>query len=236
MEIFGWHQSTMHIFQEVIAMQSILRIEELSMLTRNCNFKLHYLYAIRFALVLMILSLGSSSFYTTTNAQQTSPNDPGFTLGFFSIDSSDARACSTANSTLKIEGEALEPGDSTPRNIKLEVTFKNGVMSTKDKDGVLRSVLGNPVYGNFYYLTSHLRGHLTVSLKLKKAKDAEGKTNQENDEETLANSNDRKKNRYLVDLNLDEFKPIPEKLPTNEAPNNRVNDIPEYVDFAIPCN
>ncbi len=186
------------------------------MFTRNCSTKLHFPHVIRAATALMVFTLFNSSLYTT-HAQQTPVNNSGFTLGFFSIDSNDAHACTTANSTLKIEGEALEPGDNKPRKVKLEVTFTNGVMSAKDKDNVLRNVPNNEVYGTFYYLTSHLRGHLKVKLKL------EGKDVPK----------DLKKDTDLVDLNLDDFQPIPDESSPNQVPS--VNDISEYVDFAIPC-
>jgi hypothetical protein len=190
-------------------------------------------YATRIAMTIITFSLFNSSFHT--NAQQTT-NNPGFALGFFSIDSNDARACSTANSTIKIEGETLEPGSNKPHKVKLEVTFKNGVVSAKDKDGLLGSVASNQTYGNFYFLTPRLTGHLTVTLKLKKSKSADGKDNQadENDDSTGMDSSNRKKDVYLVDLNLDEFKPIPDEPLPNQEPST--DTIPEYVDFAIPCD
>jgi hypothetical protein len=199
------------------------------MFTRNHHAKSLSTHAIRTVAAIMTLSLFNSSFHTS--AQQTS-NNPGFTLGFFSIDSKDARACDTANSTLKIEGETLEPGSNNRHKVKLEVTFENGVMTAKDPDNVLRSIPKNAVYGNFYYLTSHLTGHLIVTMKLKKTKDYDDK---ENDDESNDDSRGKKpKGSTMVDLNFDEFKPLPEESLVNQVPS--VNNISEYVDFGIPCN
>jgi hypothetical protein len=194
------------------------------MFNRNHHTKPLITRVVRTVAAIMTFSLFNSSFHT--NAQQTS-NNPGFTLGFFSIDSNDARACSTANSSLKIEGEALEAGSNNLRKVKLEVTFENGVMTAKDPDNVLRSIPKNAVYGNFYYLTSHLTGHLTVTMKLKKSK------NKDDKESDDARGKDSKES-MMVDLNFDEFKPLPEESLVNQVPS--INSISEYVDFGIPCN
>jgi hypothetical protein len=199
------------------------------MFTQNHHTKTLATRIIRTVAAIMTFSLFNSSFQT--NAQQTS-NNPGFTLGFFSIDSKDARACSTANSSLKIEGEALEAGSNNLRKVKLEVTFENGVMTAKDPDNVLRSIPKNAVYGNFYYLTSHLTGHLTVTMKLKKSKNKDG-TENTNSESDDARGKDSKES-MMVDLNFDEFKPLPEESLVNQVPS--INSISEYVDFGIPCN
>jgi hypothetical protein len=207
----------------------LLRNEESLMFNRNHHTKPLITRVVRTVAAIMTFSLFNSSFHT--NAQQTT-NNPGFTLGFFSIDSKDARACSTANSTLKIEGEALEPGSNNLRKVKLEVTFTNGVVSTKDKDNVLRDVPQNSVYGSFYYLTSHLTGHLTVTMKAKKSKSKDSNSNnEENDDQGSTDS--RGKNSYFVDMDLNQIRPIPNDPNPDQV--LEASDIPEYIDFAIPC-
>jgi hypothetical protein len=156
------------------------------------------------------------SYFSLSQAQLVTNNQTVYTLGFYLVDSEKAVACTINNGTAKIEANILETNGSKIRKAKIEIKFKNGQVSVKDKEDILRTK-DSTSYGLYYYLDAKILGQLKVDFK--SGDKNKGKGNKES---------------TIVDMNFDNLPPVdPDPSPNQiEEPTG----IASYYAFTLPCN
>jgi hypothetical protein len=173
--------------------------------TRLWKFKVPIILA--FGLIL----IGFNSF-NFSRAQLITDNQTAYTLGFYLVDINSPTVCTISNGTAKIEANMIEPDRSKRRKVKIEIKFKNGKVSVKDKEDILRTA-DSKSYGPFYYLDAKIAGRLKVDFK------SDDKGNKES---------------TVVDMDFDSLPPIAPDLTPNQI--ERPSDVPSYFAFTLPCN